>query len=342
MKFQKKYLFIPIVFIIVVFQVLIHTGILMLEPSISMGPITIRWYALTMLSAILVYYFGSVWILEQMRTADDSRDYLKSVETGRPADNNRTTDQPKTADNSSPAVQQITADDSRTAEQQTSRKQPTNSIDIDNLILFAGIPALIFARAWHVITDWYLYESNPVEALYIWQGGLSIFGAVIGAVIGIYIFTRINKINFYKLLNLLAIFLPLAQVIGRYGNLINRELFGGETALPWGLYIPESHPNYPFGATSEYFHPAYLYEQIGNLVLFGVMFFIYKKYKFKYNVFLPIWLIGYGLIRFVVEFYRLGYVLDIGLTFSQVTTIFMMIAGIILLGLEYRKHVKQN
>jgi phosphatidylglycerol:prolipoprotein diacylglycerol transferase len=112
---------------------------------------------------------------------------------------------------------------------------------------------------------------------------------------------------------------------------MNRELFGPPLEALWALYVPSSSSNNPTVYNSEYYHPAYLYEQLLNLLLFAVNLFLFKKFKLKGNLYIISWLTGYGLIRFIVEFYRIGTTLSIGITFSQIVSLAMVIAGLAML-----------
>jgi phosphatidylglycerol:prolipoprotein diacylglycerol transferase len=170
-------------------------------------------------------------------------------------------------------------------------------IQVDDLLFYAIIPGVIGARIYHIVTDWQLYRDNPMGIFEIWNGGLGIFGAVIGGLIGIYIYSRKNKFKFSKIVDLIAVFMPLAQIIGRMGNLINQEIVGSSTDLPWKMI---------FNDPADGFHPVFLYEQIGNLILFSIMYGLFKKNKIKIGegYFTLIYIFGYSLVRFFVEFFR--------------------------------------
>lgn len=194
-------------------------------------------------------------------------------------------------------------------------------IVIEDALVWTLIPAILLARVWHVATDFHLYEDNLVAALYIWNGGLSIFGGLFGGAGGIYLYCRKYQVNFPRALDLLAVFLPLGQVLGRYGNFANQELYGKQTNLPWGVYIR---------AEKNYFHPAFLYEQLGNLALFLLLFTLFRKKKLQLGSgqFTALYFLGYGIVRFLVDFARTDpdviWIFSVG---QVVSMVFVVVAG---------------
>jgi len=203
-------------------------------------------------------------------------------------------------------------------------------INFDEVSIYAIPPALIGARIWHIIERWDYFKDNTGEILRVWEGGIGIYGAIIGAMFGIFIFTRKYKKDFSRVLNIIFLFLPLSQIIGRYGNLINQELYGPPTTLPWGIFIRVGNRVAEY-INSEFFHPAYLYEQIGNLILLVVNFFLYKKYKLSNSIFIGSWFLGYGLIRFIVEFFKISEKILFFFSINQIASIIFIIAGILII-----------
>lgn len=170
------------------------------------------------------------------------------------------------------------------------------SIEIDTALIWIIVPGIIGARIYHLITDWHLYSEDIIKSIYIWNGGLGIFGGLLGGIFGAYLYSKREKINLIKGLELTAIFLPLGHALGRFGNFANQELYGGKTNLPWGQYIE---------ATESFHHPTFLYEQIGNLILFLLMYRLYKKDSVKGDGrFVAIYFMGYGVVRFLVDIFR--------------------------------------
>lgn len=154
---------------------------------------------------------------------------------------------------------------------------------IGDIALWAVPAGLVGARAYHVATDHDLYfgkGGDPVGALEIWHGGLGIWGAIAGGLFGAWFYCRRHGILLRPLADALAPSLLLAQVIGRFGNYFNQELFGKPTTRPWGLEIDSRH--WPQGMTfpaGTVFHPTFLYEALWNLA--GVALLIYLDRRFK-------------------------------------------------------------
>ncbi|MDQ6641217.1 MAG: prolipoprotein diacylglyceryl transferase [Actinomycetota bacterium] len=146
-----------------------------------------------------------------------------------------------------------------------------------------GVPfGLVGARLYHVATDHYLYfgkGGHPLQALEIWHGGLGIWGAIAGGILGGAIAARRRGIRMLPLLDALAPALLLAQAIGRWGNYFNQELFGRATTLPWGLKIDPSHwPNGRTFSPGTVFHPTFLYESLWNLSGVGLLLWADRRF----------------------------------------------------------------
>lgn len=172
--------------------------------------------------------------------------------------------------------------------------------------LWAIIGGIIGARIYHVLSTLPYYFLNPLNIFALWNGGLGIWGAVAGGYIGIVIYLRKNKENILSWLDLLSIVLPLGQAIGRWGNFSNNEIFGTPTNLPWGIYVPlNNRPKEYLSFTK--FHPLFIYESILNFILFTTLYLLYKKYKgtTPKGTFLSLYLGGYSIIRFFLEYLRI-------------------------------------
>ena len=148
---------------------------------------------------------------------------------------------------------------------------------------FAVILGIVGARAYHVLThpdDYFGPEHNPLAVLYVWEGGIAIFGAIIGGAIGILIGCRLTGLRFWSFADALVPGLLLAQAFGRFGNYFNNELFGLPTDLPWGLEISPDNPAFPVGlADGTLFHPTFLYEVIWNVI--GVIALLAAEKHFR-------------------------------------------------------------
>ena len=204
------------------------------------------------------------------------------------------------------------------------------------------IPALIGARLYHVFDLWSeIYAADPLSILFIWNGGLGIFGGIIGGFLGIWMYYKLKivncklKIPAKSFLDLVMFGLPLGQAIGRVGNFINQEVYGLPTALPWGIYIkPENR--LPEFQNINLYHPLFAYEAILNLLGFAVMLTAEKKNWQLKHYYLPFYLIWYGAVRFGLEFLRpRAWVWGVfRLDVAQIVSIMMVISGIILYALK--------
>jgi prolipoprotein diacylglyceryl transferase len=170
-----------------------------------------------------------------------------------------------------------------------------------------AVPAgLIGARLYHVITDWRTYFGDggrPIEAFYLWQGGLGIPGGIIlGTAVGAYVGHR-KGMRLPPALDCAAVAFPVAQAIGRIGNYFNQEVFGRPTDLPWGLEIDVANrpARYVDQAT---FHPTFLYEGLWNLALAGVLILIDRRKAIRPGNLFVLYVGGYALGRLWVESLR--------------------------------------
>ena len=167
--------------------------------------------------------------------------------------------------------------------------------DILDGVLWVTPFAILCARLYYCIFSWEQYAHNPISVLYIWQGGLAIYGGVLGAVIGVAVFTKIKKIKLPALFDLVSIGFLIGQSIGRWGNFFNREAFGEHTEsfLRMGLYNN-------FTQSWEYYHPTFLYESLWNAAGFVLLHFLSKKRKFDGQIALG-YVAWYGLGRAFIE-----------------------------------------
>ena len=163
----------------------------------------------------------------------------------------------------------------------------------DNLMdcLIICVPVgIICARIYYVAFEWGYYSQHPNEIIAVWNGGIAIYGAVIGVVIALYVYSRVKKLSFASLCDLAAFGLLIGQCIGRWGNFVNGEAHGGPTDLPWGMSID--------GAAAV--HPTFLYDSVWNLVGFIALHFYSKKRKFPGEMAL-LYVAWYGLGRAWIE-----------------------------------------
>ncbi|WP_280486303.1 prolipoprotein diacylglyceryl transferase [Nocardia farcinica] len=185
-----------------------------------------------------------------------------------------------------------------------------------DVAMFAVPFGLIGGRAYHVATDWRKYfgeGGNPVEALYIWQGGLGIWGAVFLGGIGAWIACRIYRIPLPAFGDAIAPPILLAQAIGRLGNWFNQELYGRETTLPWGLEIyprfdaagdPDPMNGISNGVVEKIVHPTFLYELLWNVLVVIALVQLDKRFRIGHGRLFALYVAGYSFGRFFVELMR--------------------------------------
>ncbi len=222
-----------------------------------------------------------------------------------------------------------------------------------DFILYALIFSIIGARIYYVIFEWDMYKNNLLEILNLRHGGLAIYGAVIAAFITLYVYCRIKKISCLQLGDICMPGLVLGQVIGRWGNFLNREVFGEYTDSLLAMRLPiEAVRSRDISANvaahildgTNYIqvHPTFLYEGLWNLALMGLMLLYRKHKKFDGEICL-LYLGGYGLGRFWIEGIRTDQLYLAGTTIpvSQLLAlIFVVISAAADLVIRYR--LKKN
>ncbi len=207
------------------------------------------------------------------------------------------------------------------------------NLSYDTIITAAlvAIPSgIIFSRLLHVVDRWDYYIANPGR---IWGfEGLTIYGAILGAAIGIWICSRFSKFRFAYFADLLTPGLILAQAVGRVGCTINGCCYGIETSLPWGVVYTSTACYAPLGVA---LHPTQVYEIIFLLVIFGVLFWLRKRFQPDGSLFL-IYLGMYSAWRIGIDFLREGTSFLFGLHQAQVIGIIVLLIVIPLLVLRTR------
>jgi prolipoprotein diacylglyceryl transferase len=162
---------------------------------------------------------------------------------------------------------------------------------------------LLGARIYHVITSPAQYLDHPVEALYVWRGGLGIPGGILGGVLAGIVVCRRRGYSPGALADSIAPAVPVAQAIGRVGNWFNQELFGKPTTLPWGLEIDPDNPDAVPGA--EAYHPTFLYEALWNLGVAGVVLWADRRWRLGHGRAFALYLALYAVGRTWIEALRI-------------------------------------
>ena len=210
--------------------------------------------------------------------------------------------------------------------------------DITDGVLWIVPFAVLCARAYYCIFQWdEEFARDPISVLYIWNGGLAIYGGVIGAVIGVTVYCIFKKIKLPALLDLVALGFLIGQSIGRWGNFFNREAFGAttESFLRMGLYNTVTQ-------TTTYHHPTFLYESLWNAIGFVGLHFLSKKRKYDGQIALG-YCAWYGLGRALIEGLRTDSLYLGPFRVSQLLAAISCFAGVLLLLINlFRAHDPQK
>jgi prolipoprotein diacylglyceryl transferase len=202
---------------------------------------------------------------------------------------------------------------------------------------------IIGGRFYHVIThfnDYFGPGQNPVSALFVWEGGLAIYGALIFGAIGAWLGARASGIKLMAYADILVPGLILAQGIGRWGNYFNSELFGAPTTLPWGLEIDSTNPAWPVGLPAgTLVHPTFLYESLWDLLGVAILLWAEKAFRLQWGKLLAVYLMYYSLGRAIIEPIRLDPAfIFLGLRANEWSAILGIILGLVIFLAQNRKH----
>lgn len=208
----------------------------------------------------------------------------------------------------------------------------------DNIIdmLICAVPsAIVFARAYYCLFEWKLYRDDPIRVLYIWEGGLAIYGGVIGAVLAVVIFTKVKKLKTSAMLDIGGLGLLIGQSVGRWGNFINREAHGGVTDSFLRMGLTD------VAGTTVYVHPTFLYESLWNALGLLILHFVSKRRKYDGQIFV-MYLGWYGLGRVFIEGLRTDslYLAGTNLRVSQLLAGLCVIFAVVFLFYQkvFREH----
>lgn len=214
------------------------------------------------------------------------------------------------------------------------RKKGVSEDNIFDIVIFGAPVGVICARAYYVIFKWDYYKHNLSEIVKIWEGGIAIYGAIIGAVATVFIYCRIKKLHPFKLLDIGCVGLALGQAAGRWGNFVNREAFGAPatSSVPWRmrLYTDSSL------STWAEVHPTFLYESLWN---FGVLLILLRftaKKKYDGQVFW-VYVFSYGIGRLWIEGLRLDSLYLGSFRISQIVALVTVILAAVMLVVNGKK-----
>lgn len=246
---------------------------------------------------------------------------------------------------------------------QAKRKQE-NPDHVWNILVWCLIFGIIGARLYHVLSSppgasrnfhYYFIEQPFIKltlfgisipfptALLIWEGGIGIFGAIMGGVLAMVIYTHRHRLNLWRWLDIVAPGLLLAQAIGRWGNYFNQELYGPPTHLPWGILITnvnqrippyDNLTTYPLDTT---FHPVFLYESLWNLLGFVLLLWISRRFapKLRDGDLFSLYLVWYPVGRMLIEMLRPDAWTISGIPTAQIVSLVLLLIGV---GLMYYRH----
>ncbi|CUL25437.1 TPA: prolipoprotein diacylglyceryl transferase [Listeria monocytogenes] len=210
---------------------------------------------------------------------------------------------------------------------------------IVDLLIWAIPISIISARIYYVIFEWDFYKNNLGEIVKIWHGGIAIYGALIGAVLTAIIFSRIKKISFWQLADVVAPSLIIAQAIGRWGNFMNQEAHGAETTRSFleSLHLPDFIINQMY-IDGAYYQPTFLYESLWNVLGFVILLIIRRTKIRRGELFLG-YVIWYSFGRFFIEGMRTDSLMWGDFKVSQALSLLLIVLSI---GIIIYRRLKMN
>jgi phosphatidylglycerol:prolipoprotein diacylglycerol transferase len=208
---------------------------------------------------------------------------------------------------------------------------------VDDVVFYTALGAVLGGRLGYVLFYGLpQYLAAPLDVLRVWQGGMSFHGGLLGVLVAAWLFGRRHDKRFFQVTDFVAPLVPLGLMAGRLGNFVNGELWGGPTNLPWGVVFPgEAAGGVPR-------HPTQLYEAaLEGLVLFALVWGFSRRPRPTMAV-SGLFLVGYAVFRALVELLRvpdahIGYLALGWVTLGQVLSVPMVLAGLVLLGVAYRR-----
>lgn len=199
-----------------------------------------------------------------------------------------------------------------------------------------GIPvSLIGARLYYVVFNFDYYIRYPLQIIAIWKGGMAIHGAIIGGLIVLIVLTKKRQLSFLKVVDIIAPALILGQAIGRWGNFINQEAYGGVVSEQFINKFPELIKNQMY-IEGSFRHPTFLYESIWNLFIFGILIWLSKKDFIKDGDVFFSYLIGYSIGRFFIEGLRTDSLMFLNIQVAQLVSILLILFGSIMIFVRHK------
>lgn len=215
-----------------------------------------------------------------------------------------------------------------------------NSEQVSDLIFYVALGAVLGGRLGYILFyDFAFYLAEPSRILRVWEGGMSFHGGMLGSIMAMLLFAKATEKSFFQVADFAAPLVPLGIFFGRIANFINSELWGKETDMPWGVVFPNG------GVLPR--HPSQLYEAVLEGVFLFILLWVFSSKPRPMMAVSALFLIGYSLSRFVVEFFRvpdaqLGYLAWEWLTMGQLLSLPMLMAGCAMMFYTYSKQRGKN
>lgn len=222
------------------------------------------------------------------------------------------------------------------------RHAARSGVDPDHVLnlLIVIIPAAIVgARLYYVVFSWENYRANPLEAFALWHGGLAIHGGLLGGFLAGYLYVKKQGLDFWKMGDIFAPSIILGQAIGRWGNFINQEAFGGPVGAEYISRFPGFIQRQMF-IGGQYHHPTFLYESLWNLLVFAFLLVFRRREHFPGQILL-FYLALYSAGRFFIEGMRTDSLMLGPFRVAQLVSLALIVTAAILFFARGKKHLRQ-
>ena len=220
------------------------------------------------------------------------------------------------------------------------KRKKINEDLLTNILFYGIIIGILGARSYYVLFNLDYYLKNPLEIFMIWHGGLAIHGGLIAGLIFLIINSKKHNLNIFKLLDIIVVGVIIAQSIGRWGNFFNQEAYGPVTPLS---NLKSMHlPNFIIKGMyidGSYHEPTFFYESVISLLGFIVLILIRKLKNLKVGTLTGIYLIWYGIERFIIESLRTDSLMLGNIKVAQLVSLIFIIFGIIVTIFSFKKNI---
>ncbi|HEX5367968.1 MAG TPA: prolipoprotein diacylglyceryl transferase [Dehalococcoidia bacterium] len=224
-------------------------------------------------------------------------------------------------------------------------KRYVTALHADEQVLWDFLPwgiaaGLIGGRLYYVVQNRQSYYlTHPEHILAFWEGGMAFFGAIGAVLIATIVFARLSRVSVLPMLDVVAIFAAVGQPIGRIGNIINGDIVGYKTSLPWGTIYTNPHSFAPQLGVA--YQPAAVYEILANVVLLGVLWLVLHRWR-PPGLAAGLYVVGYSLTQFAVFFWRNNSIAALGLKQAQLTAIVTLILSLAFVAVIALKERRQQ